>query len=382
MKNLKLFVLAVAAATALMAFAGAGSASATFLTCGSGTQCAEQTAIKATAEGKVVLDAPFGNIECELTVEGTTENSTGKTTVTAPLSTFTLSNCGGDTVTTLEKGSLLIESAGSSNGILRSTGTKVTMTHVGIHCIYETNNTSLGTLTGSSTTGGNATLDISATIPRVGGTGGSFCGTSAPWTGSLKFTTPSSLNIDEGEGTGEARLVGKQITGIIGEALTITWENRGEASAVIDDEVNSSETVAETLGLSCGTIAATSSCTSRKIKCLKEGETTLTVRDTPSVEGKLAIKCDQALSGGPTTATVGETVPVTWKNNTENSINIEDEATSDGTIAETLGTGCGGTLAATSSCASRKIKCLKAGEATITAKDTPSIEGKFVIKCD
>ncbi|MGN6253795.1 MAG: hypothetical protein ACTHO8_02280 [Solirubrobacterales bacterium] len=179
-----------------MAFAGAGSASATLLTCGTGSQCPEHTTIKSASEGKAVLDAPFGNVECESTVEGTTENSVGET-VHGPISSLTFTNCGGDTVTVLEKGTLSIAAGGGEhNGELTSSGAKVTVIHLGVHCIYETSSTKIGKVTGSTTTGSNATLDISATIPRVGGTGGAFCGSSAPWTGSYKITSPNLIDVD------------------------------------------------------------------------------------------------------------------------------------------------------------------------------------------
>ncbi|MGN6662810.1 MAG: RHS repeat-associated core domain-containing protein [Solirubrobacterales bacterium] len=190
--------------TALGIFGASGTASATTLLCGSGTLCAAGTTIKAASEGKVVLDAPFGNVECESTIEGhTTTSGEGGSAGNAdgPITALSWSNCGGDTVSTLATGTLSVASAGGSNGTLTSKGSRVTVIHLGVHCIYETSSTSLGTVTGSNTTGANATLDISATIPRVGGNGGAFCGSSAPWTGSYKFTSPATLNVESEGGT-------------------------------------------------------------------------------------------------------------------------------------------------------------------------------------
>ncbi|MGN6254920.1 MAG: hypothetical protein ACTHO8_08060, partial [Solirubrobacterales bacterium] len=137
----------------------------------------------------------FGNVECESTIEAhTTTSGEGGAAGNAdgPITTLGWSNCGGDTVTTLKTGTLSITTIGSGpNGTLVSNGAEVTVIHLGVHCIYTTSNTTLGTATGSKTTGGNATLDISATIPRTGGSGGAFCGSSAPWTGSYKFTSGS-----------------------------------------------------------------------------------------------------------------------------------------------------------------------------------------------
>ncbi|MGN6255127.1 MAG: hypothetical protein ACTHO8_09135, partial [Solirubrobacterales bacterium] len=60
--------------TALAIFATGGTASATTLFCGS-SACAAGTTIKAVSEGKAVLDAPFGNVECESTIEAHTTTS-------------------------------------------------------------------------------------------------------------------------------------------------------------------------------------------------------------------------------------------------------------------------------------------------------------------
>ncbi|MBO0885312.1 MAG: hypothetical protein J2P17_34270, partial [Mycobacterium sp.] len=367
MKYVKMLGLAAIAAAALMAFVGVGSASATELTCGENPEvmCPVETTIHAESEGNVTLDAPFGNVVCSgSTVQGHTTNTGGSTeTVDGPITALTFTGCGSNTVTVLKFGELIIhttkENEINHDGTLTSTGTEVTVIHLGVHCIARTKETDLGWLTGSTTTGSTtlgstATLDISARIPIVEGEGGGLCGTSAPWTGSYKFTSPSTLNIDGG-----AELTGEAPTGNVGDTLTVTWNNVGAASATIDDETNSNGEVAETLGSGCETIAASGSCSSRKVKCLKKGEATLTARDTPEVTGSLVVKCDELpLTGEPTTANVGETVTVTWKNRTESAMVIEDETISDSTVAETLGSSCG-EIAATGTCTSRKLKCLK-----------------------
>lgn len=194
MKNLKLFVCAVTAAAVLMAFVGVVSASAaTELTCGESLCLGEQT-IKAESEGKAVLDTPSGNLECNSIIEGHTTDAEGSPD--GPINLLAWSNCGGATVTTLATGIFSVEHVSGGDGTLRSTGAKVTVINVGVHCIYETSNTPIGALTGSTATGGNATFDISATIPRVGGTGGAFCGSSARWTGSYRVTAPNPLGVN------------------------------------------------------------------------------------------------------------------------------------------------------------------------------------------
>lgn len=380
MKNLKLFMLAVAA-SAVIASCIAVTASATMLSDANGMALGAGVSIGAESEGKVALDAPIGKLECESKISGKTKNSGSATeTVVVTLESFTYTSCNGETVV-LRAGELIVhtnETNANNNGTLTWTGTEVTTTFNGFHCIFETNETEVGILTGSANTKSNATLDINARIPRTGGRSGAFCGSTAPWTGSYKFTAPSSLTVD---GTTPVELKGEVPTGNVGETLPVTWSNTGGSSALINDETNSDGTVAETLGSGCGAIAQTGTCSSRKVKCLSKGEATLTIRNTPSVTGSVVLKCDEPeLAGGPPTATVGETVTVTWTNNTSGTLVIEDETDSDVTVAETLGSSCG-TIASKGSCTSRKIKCLKKGEATITAADTPSVEGNFVIKC-
>jgi len=199
MKYIKMLGLAAVAAAALMAFVGAGTASATQLTGAGGAVLGVGTEIKAENEGKVILDPPFGAIECSVSnVAGSVTNAgSSTTTVSGSIATLTFSSCNA-TVTVLKKGTLEIHTQSGSannNGTLTSSGAEVTVQFLGTHCIFSTNNTDLGTVTGSATTGGNATLDISATIPRTGGSSGAFCGSTAAWTGAYKVTSPATLNI-------------------------------------------------------------------------------------------------------------------------------------------------------------------------------------------
>lgn len=202
MKYLKILGLAAIAAAAMMAFAG--SASATELTCNkAGEKCAAGTTIHAVSEGHAVLDnEALGNVECNSTVEGSlTEPGTPTTTASGPIKAggLTFTNCTSAVVQVLNQGTLEIHTQGSTanhNGTLTSSGAEVTVEKFGFHCIFSTNNTDLGTVTGSGTTGATATLDISANIPRTGGRSGLFCGTSSPWTGFYKVDSPDWLDVD------------------------------------------------------------------------------------------------------------------------------------------------------------------------------------------
>jgi hypothetical protein len=194
MKYIKMLGLAAVAAAALMAFVGAGTASATTLTDSEGALEVGDT-MHAVSEGTVTLDAPFGNVICNGTVHGkVTKNGEAGKVAEGSLSPtnegLKWTNCGNDTVTTLASGSLSIN---GTNNEVKSTGARVTVVHLGVHCIFETSNTKIGTV---SKEGTGATLTINATIPRVGGGGGIFCGESAPWTGSYEVKTPHTLIVD------------------------------------------------------------------------------------------------------------------------------------------------------------------------------------------
>ncbi|HKF81637.1 MAG TPA: hypothetical protein VKB23_01595 [Solirubrobacterales bacterium] len=176
-------------------------ASATTATSPKGTTYSNASLMAAT-EGHAILHDTSGlgiTIECNSVVEGAFENP-GEGPAKASISSLTWSNCTNNwSVTTLTKGSLEFHNiAGTENGTVTSTGTEITATQSGsgLHCIYKTSNTDIGTLTSSTKTGGNATLDISATIPRTGGSSGFFCGTAGTWTGSYKVSTPSTLYVD------------------------------------------------------------------------------------------------------------------------------------------------------------------------------------------
>ncbi|HEX5527611.1 MAG TPA: hypothetical protein VFX44_10510 [Solirubrobacterales bacterium] len=198
MTYLKMFGLAFFVAGALMAFV-AGPASATELTCES-SMCAVGTAIHLRSEGYTFFDSTVGTLECEFEIEGATANTGGSgETANVNISVFSVILCtDGAKFTVVQKGSFEVHGiAGTANGTLTSSGAEWTTETSGTHCLYRTSATDIGTLTGSSTTSSEkATLDISATIPRVGGRSGAFCGSATPWTGSFEVTAPKPLNID------------------------------------------------------------------------------------------------------------------------------------------------------------------------------------------
>jgi hypothetical protein len=164
-KSLGLF----AVAAAMMAFAS--SASATTLTDSSGSSTPKVHFVAANKH--IEIHNNIVNIQCNSILSGTvptaTEGGAGKS-VSWTLATASFSECTNEwVVDTVAAGSLEMhykEPKGTHNvGTLTSTGMKLTATRAGLSCIYETNKTPLGTVTG----GEPATLAVSANIPRVGG---------------------------------------------------------------------------------------------------------------------------------------------------------------------------------------------------------------------
>ena len=202
MKYLKMLGLAAVAAATLMAWTGIGTVSAATLTCG-GVVCPIGTVVEAENEGHVTLHPSFGSITCkESLIASTTTALGGKVegvtkTVKSHSTKLRFINCneGGATVTVLQPGTFEVHSLGNGNSTLRSNGIVVTTIYLGFHCIFETNNTAIGTVTSNTTTPSQATTDIFATLLAAGGGSGAFCGSTAQWTGFYKITKPNPLVI-------------------------------------------------------------------------------------------------------------------------------------------------------------------------------------------
>ncbi len=200
MKYIKMLGLLAVAAAALMAFAG--SASATEATSPTGTQYAGE--IHAVSIGEPPTLHGVATITCtESTASGKIESQGASVTAEGKLSALTFGGCTPNNHVTVTKLGKLIahtdeeKGAGKYDATLTSSGTRVVIevTSVGLTCEYETENTHIGTLTSSESTGGHAVLDIAtAEIPRVGGS--FFCGANGIWTGTYTVTTPAKLYID------------------------------------------------------------------------------------------------------------------------------------------------------------------------------------------
>jgi len=201
MKYLKTLGLAALAAMAVMAFVGAGTASATVLENGS-TKLGTGTTIDASLTGSATLTTTEGTVldTCKAgTVKGKITNAGSSTsTVTGAIEELTWTECTEPTVT-LNKGGLEIHHiTGTSNGLVTSipnpdTGavSEVTInTTIFGSCIFTIpNGAGIGTLTG--TTSGFATFHINAVATRKSG----LCPASAIWKGTYLVTEPVPLAV-------------------------------------------------------------------------------------------------------------------------------------------------------------------------------------------
>jgi hypothetical protein len=191
MKYAKILGLAAAAAMALMAFVGAGSASATVLTSPTGTVLPEGTVIEATQKGSAVLEETGGTTldTCTgSTASGKTIEKEG-TPLRGNIETLDWSGCIAPTVTTVN-GSLSVEATGEENGTVSGNGSKVTVGIFGVSCIYGTGG---GTTLGTATGGEPATIDINAAINLQ--EGGLLCPKTTRWTATYTVTKPNPLYV-------------------------------------------------------------------------------------------------------------------------------------------------------------------------------------------
>ncbi len=192
MKYVKILGLLAVAAAALMAFAASASADTVTTTTSGGTQ--ETPTIHATNEGgHVSLQNPIATISCSSTVTGTVTSHEAGKPVVGSISELLFTGCTNSWHVTAVAGSLGTLSFEASNGELKSSGTKVDTTRLGVTCVYETaaGGTKVGTVTGGSP----ATLHIEASIPINEAESSGLCGKgNAKWEGN--YTTTEPLHLD------------------------------------------------------------------------------------------------------------------------------------------------------------------------------------------
>jgi hypothetical protein len=205
MKYLKTLGLAVVAVAALMAIAGAGTASATVL-CDSNTNpCSAKWASETQLEFNVKTGTvgKWGNTSGETLVECTEGLLKGRPSAGGATSTVKMSvsasefnwnsGCSGVVTKTLEGGTLEIHAiAGTGNGTVTATGFTFTTTLFGSSCTYGfLTTTDMGVLTGSGT--GNAVLDISTTFSKKEGS--FICPSTLSWKEEFVQVAPSGTGL-------------------------------------------------------------------------------------------------------------------------------------------------------------------------------------------
>lgn len=200
MKYIKVLGLA-AMAMALMAFVGAGTASATTLDNGNGEMLSAGSSIDAS----LVESAELTNTEGKLldtcttgTIEGVTENTGSATeTVKGEVTKENLTWGGCTAITqTLGGGTLEIHWTEGHNGTVTGTTFEVTVNIAGISCNYGLTKTDsmvhVGTLDGSDT---EPLMTINTVVVLRGGS--FLCPSSGNWKAKYRVTTPTGLTVTE-----------------------------------------------------------------------------------------------------------------------------------------------------------------------------------------
>lgn len=192
MKYVKVSGLLAVAAVFLMAFAP--TASATTLTWSSGiyTGTLRAEAGETTFHGVATITCKSSKLE------GSVESHGSGVTASANLSSLTFSECGSNHVVVLKPGSLEVHTQNAfsnGNGTLTSSGAEISVeiTSLGITCLFRTEGTHLGTITG----GVAAVIDVeSASLIVTTPPSSIFCGSKAKLTSSYVVSLPGVLSVD------------------------------------------------------------------------------------------------------------------------------------------------------------------------------------------
>ena len=205
MKHIKTLGLCLLAALAVMAFGGAGTASATKLCsvntspCPAGNTYGKGTAIKAqlVAGTTSTMNSGFVNISCtESTISGKTTSEGGAGAVTGSISSVTWKGCtsglGACTASALNTPWAAEVTGSGGNGTMSISGPGGKFTCGGVTCEYGASKASV------SVTGGNPAT-IKASSISFSKTGGGFlCSSTASWSGTYEATAPKPLFIVSG----------------------------------------------------------------------------------------------------------------------------------------------------------------------------------------
>lgn len=152
------------------------SVSATTITKTTGGAAATPTFHVVNEGGHITLANPIANVSCAVTLQGTIESHGSGIPASGNISTLSITGCTNSWhVTSVNNGSLKVSYISGHNGSAVSNQAKIDTTRLGVTCVYETNNTSIGTVTGGSP----ATGHIAASIPINAVESSGLCGTSS-----------------------------------------------------------------------------------------------------------------------------------------------------------------------------------------------------------
>lgn len=189
MRYVKTLGLVAVAAIAALAFAA--TALATTITSPEGTPYTKEIVAEAVSGGVTVHGV--STFTCQKSIAaGTVEQHGSSVTAEGQIASWNLSECGNVHLDIQGKGHLTVHQQ-KEGSTVTSSGVSIDadITSLGIHCVFSTENTDLGLLTGS---GSNVTLAVDIPLPRTGGS--LFCGNSTQLTANYVITTPSTLYID------------------------------------------------------------------------------------------------------------------------------------------------------------------------------------------
>jgi hypothetical protein len=192
MKHLKALGFSAMTAMALLILGTVGTASATTLEVGAIPVSKSVSVVLTLNAGSslVLKDTSNATVDtCGTSeIKAASQSPFSGTTVTAPLSSLTLSSCSHTAVAT-RLGTFHVAWSAGTNGTVVSSGWEITFqsTIFGASCFAKTGSgTKLGTITGVKE--GQATMHMNGVIPM------GLCG-DAVWTGTYAVTSPAGLGV-------------------------------------------------------------------------------------------------------------------------------------------------------------------------------------------
>lgn len=198
MKYVKILGAVAAATVALMAFVGAGTASATVLCSSNTSPCAAPygsgTRVSMSLEAGTEFRWRLGFMEfvCEqatMAGELTSPGGVGQG-VTETLNNFSFGGCSGK-VKTLKPGVLRFDATSGTDGIVNGTGAEIEVEQMGISCVYGWNTAKvLGPYTSTTGSSGPPTLVEEIEVTKIAGS--FLCANPAHWEARFVQTTPAN----------------------------------------------------------------------------------------------------------------------------------------------------------------------------------------------